>query len=53
MTTHKEKAAELVEQGAKLLDKTKSGHSEAAAQRLTNANKELKAAGLIKGRLQK
>ena len=53
MATHKEKAEQLIEQGAKLLDKTKSGHSEAAAQRLTSANKELKAAGLIKGKLQK
>jgi len=53
MTTHKEKAEQLIVQGAKLLDKSKSGHSEAAAQRLTEANKERKAAGLITGRLQK
>lgn len=49
----KKEADALVEQGSKLLDKSKVGHSEAAANRLTMANIILKEAGLIKGPLMK
>lgn len=48
------KANQLNRDGARLLDKSKSGHSEAASIKLTQTNRLLYAAGCIKkGTLQK
>lgn len=46
---HAEKAEQLVEKGGHILDAVKKGISPAAAGMLTEANKERKKAGLIKG----
>lgn len=48
-----EKADDLIEQGSKLLDKSKSGHSDRASELLTKANEKLYDAGLITGKLMK
>jgi len=48
---HAKKAEILQREAARSLDKSKSGHSEAAAKNITEANKERLAAGLIKGGL--
>jgi DNA-directed RNA polymerase subunit K/omega len=50
---HAEKANRLVESGAHDIDNTKRGFSEVAAEKLTIANREREAAGLIKGKFQK
>ncbi len=49
---HAEKASTLVESGAKRIDVTKQGFSPAAAELLTEANKERAKAGLIKGKMK-
>lgn len=48
---HARKADALLAQSAKLIEKAKSGHSGAAAERILEANKEREKAGLIKGPL--
>lgn len=51
---HLAKANALVLEGSRQIDRTKSGLSESAAEKLTLANKELLKAGKIKGgKLQK
>lgn len=48
---HARKAEALLEQSAKRIEQTKTGRSGAAAERILEANKERKKAGLIKGPL--
>lgn len=50
---HAVKADKLELQGSQALDKTKSGHSQAAAELLTKANEERFKAGLISKLMQK
>jgi len=50
---HADKAESLQREAARSLAASKSGRSDAAANRITEANKERQAAGLIKGTLAK
>lgn len=50
---HALKADVLLEQAAKAVDATKSGHSPKAAKLILSANLERQKAGLIKGALKK